>query len=113
MRLKSGIEGQKSTGKPAFQGKNQTGRALGTSPDFARERQADGPPPDEKHRVWWPCAPVGGTSPSLRRLIPGETMAFPVELQLVTRTPGFQLAVPAGYQVYRAPEGWYFLVRVQ
>ena len=51
--------------------------------------------------------------PQVRRLIPGETMAFPVGSQPVSRTPGFQLAVPAGYQVYRAPEGWYFLVRVQ
>ncbi len=100
MRLKSGIEGQKSTGKPAFQGKNQTGRALGTSSNFARERQADGPPPDEQHCVWWPCEPVGGTTLSLRRLISGETLAFPVGSQPVTRTPGFQLAVPAGYQVY-------------
>ena len=51
--------------------------------------------------------------PQVRRLIPGETMAFPVGSQPVSRTPGFQLAVPAGYQVYRAPEGWYFLARVQ
>ena len=51
--------------------------------------------------------------PQLRRLIPGESVAFPVGSQPVTSTPGVQLAVPAGYQVYRAPEGWYFLVRVQ
>lgn len=51
--------------------------------------------------------------PQVRRLIPGETVSFPVGSQPVTSTPGVQLAVPAGYQVYRAPEGWYFLVRVQ
>ena len=51
--------------------------------------------------------------PQVRRLIPGESVAFPVGSQPVTSTPGVQLAVPAGYQVYQAPEGWYFLVRVQ
>ena len=51
--------------------------------------------------------------PQVRRLIPGETVSFPVGSQPVTSNLGVQLAVPAGYQVYQAPEGWYFLVRVQ
>lgn len=51
--------------------------------------------------------------PQVRQLIPGETVSFPAVAKLVTSTQGFQLAVPAGYQVYQAPAGWYFLVRVQ
>ena len=51
--------------------------------------------------------------PQVRQLIPGETVSFPAGAKPVTSTQGFQLAVPAGYQVYQAPEGWYFLVRVQ
>ena len=47
----------------------------------------------------------------VRKLIPGNTIAFPPGSVPVTVTSGFQLAVPQGYQAYQAPDGSFFLVR--
>jgi len=47
----------------------------------------------------------------VRKLIPGQTIAFPAGSVPVAVTPGFQLAVPQGFQAYQAPDGSFFLVR--
>ena len=50
---------------------------------------------------------------TIRKLIPGPTIAFPPGSVPVTITTGFQLAVPQGFQAYQAPDGSFFLMRKQ